>query len=88
MKADLKEFDDLVAELKKEARAAQNLPEKLAFQRKLRDVDRKRDEAWKAYDAAAREVEKKKDQLLDEVQEQLEQEVSSTELFSLRWNIV
>lgn len=88
LKADLKEFDDLVAELKKEARAAQNLPEKLAFQRKLRDVDRKRDEAWKAYDAAAREVEKKKDQLLDEVQEQLEQEVSSTELFSLRWNIV
>lgn len=88
LKADLKEFDDLVAELKKEARTAQNLPEKLAFQRKLRDVDRKRDEAWKSYDAAAREVEKKKDQLLDEVQEQLEQEVSSTELFSLRWNIV
>lgn len=42
LKAELKDFDDEIALLKKEARLAANLPDKLAIQKKLRDLDKKR----------------------------------------------
>ncbi len=87
LKAELKDYDDQIAELKRQARTAPTLPEKLAVQKKLRDVDKKRDEAWRAYDAAARDVERHKDGLLDQVEEQLRQETASEDLFALRWTV-
>ena len=87
LKADLKDYDDQIAEMKKQARTAPNLPEKLAIQKKLRDFDRKRDEAWRSYDEAARQVEHHKDELLDQVEAQLQQQVESNELFTLRWTL-
>ena len=87
LKAELKDYDDQIAELKRQARTAPTLPEKLAVQKKLRDVDKKRDEAWRAYDAAARDVEQHKDELLDQVEEQLRQETASEDLFALRWTV-
>ena len=87
LKAELKDFDDSMAELKKQARTAPSLPEKLAVQKKLRDVGKKRDEAWKAYDAAAAEVERNKDLLLDRVEEQLKQTVGESVLFEVRWAV-
>ena len=50
-------------------------------------MDKKRDEAWRAYDAAARDVERHKDGLLDQVEEQLRQETASEDLFALRWTV-
>lgn len=41
LKNELKEYDEQLTILKKEARLAPNLPEKLAIQKKLRDVDKK-----------------------------------------------
>ena len=87
LKAELKDYDDQIAELKKLARTAPTLPEKLAVQKKLRDLDKKRDEAWRAYDEAAKDVERHKDELLDRVEEQLRQETSSEELFCVRWSV-
>jgi ERCC4-related helicase len=88
LKADLKDFDDEIAVLKKEARLAANLPDKLAIQKKLRDLDKKRDAAWKEYDEAAKTIEKQKDKLLDTVEEQLKQTVEEKTLFTIRWQIV
>ncbi len=62
-----------IAILKKEARLAPNLPDKLAIQKKLRDIDKKRDEAWKGYDEASRHIEHQKDELLDTVEDRLKQ---------------
>lgn len=87
LKAELKDFDDSITELKKQARTAPTLPEKLAVQKKLRDLGKKRDEAWKAYDAAAAEVERNKDELLDRVEEQLKQTVEESVLFEARWTV-
>lgn len=87
LKADLKEFDDTIGELKKQARTAPTLPEKLEIQKKLRDLGKKRDEAWKAYDEAAGEVERHKDDLLDRVEEQLRQTVTDEILFEIRWKV-
>ena len=61
LKADLKELDEQIKVLKKEIRQTGNLPDKLALQRKARELEAKRDEAWRAYDAAAKEIEVQKD---------------------------
>jgi len=88
LKAELKDFDDEIAFLKKEARLAANLPDKLAIQKKLRDLDKKRDAAWKQYDEAAKVIEQQKDLLLDTVEERLKQTVEEKTLFTIRWKIV
>lgn len=88
LKGELKGYDDDIAELKKQARTIANLPDKLAIQKKIKELDRKRDEAWRSYDQSSREVEDKKDVLLDQVEVQLEQEVSIETLFSIQWNLI
>lgn len=87
LKADLKELDEQIKALKKEIRQTGNLPEKLARQRQARTLEAKRDEAWRAYDAAAKEIEIQKDSLLDQVEERLGQNVSDEELFAIRFEI-
>jgi len=72
---------------KKFARLAPNLPEKREFQRKLRGLETKRDEAWRAYDSASRDVDRQKDSLLDEISRRLQQQTSCEELFTLRWRV-
>lgn len=74
LKADLKELDDEIKTLKKEIRQTGNLPE-LSLQREARELEAKRDEAWRAYDASAKKIEVQKDGLLDQVEERLTQQV-------------
>lgn len=88
LKSELKGYDDEIADLKKQARTAANLPDKLAIQKKVKELDRKRDEAWRSYDQASRGVEDKKDNLLDQIEAQLEQEVSTETLFTIQWKLV
>lgn len=87
LKAELKEYDEQIAALKKEARSAGSLPDKLAMQKKLRDLDKKRDTAWKEYDEAAKQIERQKDRLLDTVEERLKQTVEESMIFSVRWEL-
>ena len=42
-------------EIRKTARLAHNLPEKLERQRELRKLETRRDEAWRSYDQTSRE---------------------------------
>lgn len=88
LKAALKDFDDQIADLKKQARMAPNLPEKLAIQKKIRNLDKKRDEAWREYDEGAKEIERQKDTLIDGVEARLQQEIEEENLFTVRWNLV
>ena len=87
LKADLKDLDDQIKAMKKEVRQTGNLPDKLALQRKARSLETMRDEAWRAYDQAAKEIETQKDGLLDQVEERLGQDVSDEPLFAIRFEI-
>jgi ERCC4-related helicase len=87
LKADLKELDEQIKALKKEIRQTGNMPDKLALQRQARSLEGKRDEAWRAYDAAAKEIEIQKDGLLDQVEERMGQSVSDEELFAIRFEV-
>ncbi len=88
LKTTLKDYDDQISILKKEARLAPNLPDKLAIQKQLRDMDKKRDTAWREYDEAAKQIETQKDELLDTVEERLRQTVEEKTLFTIRWSVV
>lgn len=88
LKIQLKEYDDQIMALKKEGRIALNLPEKLAVQKKIRDLDAKRNAAWKEYDEAAKIIEQQKDGLLDTVEKRLKQKIEKKTLFTIAWRIV
>lgn len=88
LKADLDDLDAKIKETKREARSAPNLPTKLDLQRQLRQFEAKRNEAWKEYDESSRNVEQKKDGLLDEISQKLNQKTEREELFLIRWQLV
>lgn len=88
LKSELKDYDEQITVLKKEARLAANLPDKLAIQKKLRELDSKRDLAWKAYDTDAKQIEKQKDELLDTVEERLKQTIEEKTIFTIRWSVM
>lgn len=87
LKADLDDLDARIKETKKQARSAPNLPTKLELQRQLRQVETKREEAWRNYDVASRDVDKKKDGLLDDISQRLNQKTEREELFLIRWQL-
>ncbi len=88
LKAELADLDDALKEAKKAARLAPTLPEKLERQRESRTLEAKREQAWRAYDQASREIDRQKDTLLDEISRRLEQRTEQKVLFSIRWLLV
>ncbi len=87
LKLELKEFDEQLKELKKRIRQTGNLPDKLALQRQARELEGRRDAAWRSYDEAAKQVEIEKDGLLDRVEAQLVQTVVIESLFTFTFQI-
>lgn len=87
LKAELDELDAKIRETRKEARLAPNLPTKLDLQRQLRQLESKRNEAWKEFDEASSDIDKQKDALLDEIGQRLEQRIDRETLFTIRWRL-
>lgn len=87
LKVELDELDQTVKETRKAARLAPNLPDKLDKQQALRKLETKRDEAWRNYDIASRELDKQKDDLLDEISKRLEQNTENRNLFVIHWSL-
>lgn len=88
LKKELDDLDAMIKETKREARLAPNLPEKLERQRAVRHLESKRTEAWKVFDEASREIERRKDALLDEISRRLEQRIEQEPLFTIRWSMI
>lgn len=88
LKGSLKDFDGQINELKKLARGAQNLPEKLTYQRRTQKLEKKRDEAWREYDQQAKAIETKKEGLLDTIESKLKMDIQDQCLFSIKWKIL
>ncbi|MEO8351249.1 MAG: hypothetical protein ABI680_05920 [Chthoniobacteraceae bacterium] len=88
LKATLREFEDAIKIIKREARLAANLPLKLKLERERRNIETNRDAAWKEYEEAARDIEKRKDSLIGEVEKKLAQQLSQRTLFTIRWRVV
>jgi hypothetical protein len=83
----LRELEDKIKAVKKGARLAPNLPEKLKLEREKRQLESKRDEAWKEYEHAAKDIEDRKDTLMDEIEKRMNQILSEETLFTIRWKV-
>lgn len=88
LKINLRDLDDEIKEVKKAIRQAANLPDKIALQRKAKQLEQKRDEAWREYDGGAREIERLKDDLIDCVEARLSQNIQEERLFAIEWQVV
>lgn len=87
LKSELDEAEEALKAARRAARTAATLPEKVERQREVRLLDGKRDEAWRAYDRAGRDLDAKKEFLLDDISHRLEQRTEEKELFTIRWRI-
>ena len=73
--------------MKKESRTARNLQEKIEIRKKVRKLEAKREEAWKDYDVASKDIENQKDTLIDKVEDRLQQGTNETTLFKIQWSL-
>lgn len=87
LKADLREHDDTLKALKRDARHASSLPDKLALQKKIKAVEGARDAAWRAYDTEARSIEQAKEALIDDVEARLAVDQSVDRVFQIRFTV-
>lgn len=88
LKVVLKELDQQIKEVKKQARLAPNLPDKLKLEKERKKLETERDTAWKEYDGAAKEIEQNKDQLIDKVEKRLKQNLKDEQLFNFKWTLI
>lgn len=87
LKSELDETEFALKDARKAVRLAPNLPEKIERQREVRKLEAKRDDAWRQYDRAGRDLDGKKESLLDDIQRRLEQRAEEQDLFTIRWHI-
>ena len=88
LKAELDDLEQRIKEKRRLARQAANLPDKLERQRELRKLESQRDDAWRTYDQASRDVERKKDNLLDDMGNRMKQRTEQERLFVVRWQML
>ena len=88
LKAELDDAEDALRAARRAARTAPTLPEKLELQRDIRRLEGKRDEAWRVFDRSGRDLDSKKEALLDDISRRLAQSAEECELLTIRWRIV
>jgi hypothetical protein len=87
LKALLDESEEAYKRAKKAAREAGTMPERLRLETEARKLDQKKDEALKEFEVSSRDVRDQKNKLLDELGERVQQRLTSTPLFTIRWSL-
>lgn len=88
LKVILKDLDVQIKELKKLARSAPNLPDKLKIEKERKKLDSERDAAWREYDIAAKDIEASKDVLIDGIEKKMDQHLKDENLFLTHWKVM
>jgi superfamily II DNA/RNA helicase len=86
-----KEIKDLDAEIKlrkSEAKKMLNLEAKVKAQREIKDMEKKRSEKRQHLFEAQDTIDNRKDSLLDEIEQRLNQEIKVKELFTIKWKMI
>lgn len=87
LEREIKELDRQIKEARSKSKGAATLAEKLAMQKEQRDLeghrDRKRRELFQRQD----EIQTRRDNLIDELEQQLSQQVTVLPLFACEWEV-
>lgn len=84
----LDELDAQAKEYRNQLRAEPGLPQKIALQKEIRALDHKRNEAWKNYESAVREIDQQREEIEDHAIQMLHTSHAVNPLFSIHWSII
>jgi hypothetical protein len=88
IKFEIKELDKEIKTKKTEARKLLNLEQKVKEQRTIKELEKKlADKRYNQYENED-DIEKRKDNLLDEVEKRLKQNSSEEILFTVKWKLI
>ena len=88
LERDLKDLDRQLKEVRRAAAAALTLQAKLEGQKQLKALEATRSQKRRALFEAQDDVDRRRDDLITTVEQQLRQELSCKELFAVRWVLV
>ena len=88
LEIELKELDKEIKTRKTEARKILKLEEKVAAQREIKSMENKRNTLRQNLYQAQDEVDKRKDNLIVEIEARLRQKMEKNEIFTIRWSII
>ena len=88
LEREIKELDQLIRETKRLSTAAPSLQEKLEHQKRLKELDVERRTKRKRLFEAQDEIDGRRDLLIAEIEQRLQQKVSFVDLMMIRWSVV
>jgi ERCC4-related helicase len=88
LEIELRRLDIDIKTMKTNARKVLKLEEKIKLQREIKDLEKKRNEMRQKLFQAQNEVEVKKENLLDKVEAQLNQKITQTPLFTIKFKVI
>ena len=83
----IKDLEKLIKEVRKQAKTAMSLEEKLEFQKQQRNMESKRNKLRKELFDRQDDVDVKRDQLIELLEQKLEQKISEQPIFTIRWSV-
>ncbi len=88
LEADIKNMDREIKQLRREARKKSVLKEKLKVQRRIKDLEKKRNSKRSQLFEEQDKVDDRKESLIGDIEKRLEQKSAIKELFRIRWRVV
>lgn len=87
LEREIKELDRQIKEARTTARVAVSLEDKLASQKRMKSLESERNNRRRALFESQDEIDRKRGELIAQLEAQLDQKVSSECLFNVRWRI-
>jgi adenine-specific DNA-methyltransferase len=88
LEREIKDLDRQIKEARRAAVAALSLEEKLAGQKQVKSLESQRHTRRRALFDAQDEIDRKRGQLIEEIEGKLQQRTALETLFTIRWKIV
>ena len=88
LEIELRELDAEITQLQKDARLVRQIAEKLEINKTIREREKQRSELRRNLFDAQDEIDRQKEILFQDIEKKLEQKVSKTHLFLIKWQLV
>jgi ERCC4-related helicase len=88
LEREIKDYDAEIKLRKAEARKKLDLQTKVKEQRSIKELEKKRNTKRKRLFEAQDQIDSKKDQVLNNIEERLAQKIVEKELFTIRWKLI
>ena len=87
LEREIKELDQQIRDVKRLSASAPSLQEKLEYQKRLKELDTERRTKRKRLFEAQDEIDAKRDDLIADIEQRLQQKVTFDQLMTIRWTI-